>query len=481
MNDLVYDVLIVGGGIAGAVSAITAHDEGAEVLILEKKSELGGNCPITMGNILTPTKKDFVDYLEALSLKTTPREVFETFVDEALHNAEWVRQMGGEVIEYHPHGGTFPLVEQGPGFPNVRSSEYMVKYNVKGSKGEGSGGERLWNLVRRNLDQRSVDIMTETSVKEINKNEKGEVEGVVAETQGKQVFVKVRKAVILACGGYSNDPDTKWDFYPAKPVHFLGDPAGTGDGIKLGQKAGASLWHMTNMVSTIGFKAPEYEASFGICFHDKDFIYVDKHGRRYVDEASVEVHEFGREMAHLDTRVVEFPRLPTFAIFGEKCRTKGPLNTGAVGYNRNLYKWSRDNSEEVARGWIVKAENVSELAEKISVDEDSLQETVSKYNEYCKNGKDPEFNRPGKYLEPLSSPFYSIPIYPVLFCTQGGPRRDKEARVLDPDGRPIPRLYEAGELGSITGGLYQGGNSLSECIVFGKIAGRNAAGERPLN
>jgi succinate dehydrogenase/fumarate reductase flavoprotein subunit len=480
MEKIESEVVIIGAGIAGGVSAITAHDEGVQVLILEKRREPGGNCPITMGNILTPTKMEFVDYLETLSFKATDREILETFVKVALNNAEWIRKMGGDVVEYHPLSATYPLVERGPGFPKVKNAEHMVKYNVKGSRGEGSGGERLWNLVKRNLEQRSIKVMTNNEVKEILKNEQGEVVGVLAESQGKEISIKAKKAVILASGGYSNDPATKWDFYPAKPVVFLGDPGSTGDGIRLGQKAGAALWHMTNMVSTIGFQAPEYEAAFGICFHDKDFIYVDKYGKRYIDEVGVEVHEFGREMGFFDTQHVECPRIPTWSIFGEHCRKKGPLNTGAVGYNRNLYKWSMDNSEEIAKGWIIKAENVSELAKKIFVDEATLQQTIKEYNECCKDGKDPKFGRAEKYLAAIEAPFYAIPIYPALYCTQGGPRRDKEGRVLDPYGKPIPRLYETGELGSITGGLYQGGNSLSECIVFGQIAGKNAAGEKDL-
>jgi succinate dehydrogenase/fumarate reductase flavoprotein subunit len=479
MENIESEVVIIGGGIAGGVAAITANDDGAEVLILEKRPEAGGNCPITMGNILTPTKMEFVDYLETLSFKSTEREILEAFVKVALDNAGWVRKMGGDVIEYNPLSATYPLVERGPGFPQVKHAEYMVKYNVKGSRGEGSGGQRLWNLVKKNLAERSIKIMTDTEAKEIQKNQRGEVIGIIAESQGKQISIKAKKAVILACGGYSSDSATTWDFYPAKPVVFLGDPGSTGDGIRLGQKAGAALWHMTNMVSTIGFQAPEYKAAFGICFHDKDFIYIDRYGKRYIDEVGVEVHEFGREMGFFDTQRVEYPRIPTRAIFGEQCRKKGPLNTGAVGYNRNLYQWSKDNSEEVAKGWIIKAENVSELAKKISVEEAALQGTIEEYNQCCKEGKDTKFGRADKYLIAIEAPFYAIPIYPALYCTQGGPRRDKEGRVLDPDGKPIPRLYEAGELGSITGGLYQGGNSLSECIVFGQIAGRNASAEKP--
>ena len=479
MENIECDVLIVGAGTSGSVAAITAHDSGAKVLVLEKMPVAGGNCPITGGNMLTPTKMEFVDYLETLSFRTTERDILETFVKAAMDNGEWIRKMGGEVVVFKPLQVGHPGLEAGPGFPQVKHSEYMVKYNVKGTEDEGPPGQRLWNLLKTNLEQRSIEIMVDTDVKEIVKDQKGEVCGVVAESKGKRVSMKSKKAVILACGGYENDPTTKWDFYPAKPIHSLGSPGNTGDGIRLGQKAGAALWHMTNMASTIGFKAPEYEAAFSICFFSEDFIYVDRYGKRFIDEIGVEVHEFGREMSYFDTRRIEYPRIPTWSIFGEQTRRRGPLNTGTVGYNRTLYKWSPDNSAEIAKGWIIQAKSIAELANRISVDGVNLENTIERYNESCKLGNDPEFCRAKENLMAIEGPpYYAIQIWPVLYCTQGGPRRDKDARVLDPDGKPIPRLYEAGELGSVTGGLYQGGNSLAECIVFGQIAGRNAANEK---
>jgi len=157
-----------------------------------------------------------------------------------------------------------------------------------------------------------------------------------------------------------------------------------------------------------------------------------------------------------------------------------PLYTGATGFNRDLYKWSEDNSAEIARGWIAQARTIAELADRISVDRPNLEETIAKYNEYCRAGQDPEFGRARENLTAIEGPpYYAIELWPSLLNTQGGPRRDKEARVVDPDGKPIPRLYAAGELGSIWGFLYQGANNIGECIVFGQIAGRNAAAEEP--
>ena len=76
-------------------------------------------------------------------------------------------------------------------------------------------------------------------------------------------------------------------------------------------------------------------------------------------------------------------------------------------------------------------------------------------------------------------PFSGAPIWPIVSNTQGGPAHDAEQRVLDAFGSPIPRLYEAGEIGSVFGHLYMSGGNLAECFVGGRIAGLAAAAEKP--
>jgi len=74
-------------------------------------------------------------------------------------------------------------------------------------------------------------------------------------------------------------------------------------------------------------------------------------------------------------------------------------------------------------------------------------------------------------------PYYAIKLWPCLVNTQGGPRRNGKAQIPYPDGRAIPRLYSAGEMGSLYGLLYQGAGNLGECLAFGRIAAREAAKE----
>ena len=121
-----------------------------------------------------------------------------------------------------------------------------------------------------------------------------------------------------------------------------------------------------------------------------------------------------------------------------------------------------------------------ELAAMINLPADVLDATVSRFNTFAQNHKDEDFGRDAGSLGSLqTAPFYAIELTPSFVNTQGGPRRNENAQVIDRNGTPIPRLYSAGELGSIYANLYQGGGNVGECFAFGRIAGRNVAQETP--
>lgn len=477
--DMECDVVIVGWGAAGTAAAVTAHMEGAQVLILEKMAEGGGNTRVSGGNIIIPADRRFIDYLETLSFKTVSRDILEVFVNNAMKNGDWIKEMGGELQVFMPLEVSYPAVSPGASFPQIDGAETVVKYNIKGSAEEGKPSQRLWKFFAGLVVKKGIRVSTSTAAKELISDTDGEIIGVMAEKEGGTINIKARKAVVLTCGGYENQPEMRWDYLPAKPVVFLGTPANSGDGIKMVQKVGADLWHMTRLACAAGFKAPGFEAAFPVNFLNEGFIFVDKYGRRFIDEAGIETHEYYRALSEFDVEKVEFPRVPMWAIFDEQTRRNGPVSRGTAGYNRDLYSWSLDNSTEVAKGWIIQGKTAVELATKMAIAPEALEHTINRYNEYCNAGKDADFGRAREDLRVLRPPFYAIQLWPALINTQGGPRRDKESRVLDPDGQPIPRLYAAGELGSIWGYLYQGACNIGEALVFGRIAGRNAAREKP--
>jgi 3-oxosteroid 1-dehydrogenase len=222
-------------------------------------------------------------------------------------------------------------------------------------------------------------------------------------------------------------------------------------------------------------------------------MFVDKRGKRFTNER-FKVHSFGYELTNYDCYALCYPKVPCFWIFDETRRNLAPLASylGACNPPGGMmgdifYKWSENNQVEIDRGWIMKADTIEELARKIIADPDSnglmiestLRETLNQYNQYCHNGEDLAFHKPKDFLQPLENPpYYAVKLWPGGPNTQGGPLRDVKGRVMHVDGHPIPRLYSAGELGSVWGMLYQGGSNVAECFVFGRISGANAAAEK---
>ncbi|MFF2079092.1 FAD-dependent oxidoreductase [Kitasatospora sp. NPDC058162] len=482
--DAETDVIVIGYGFAGAVTAITAHDAGAEVTVLEKMAQPGGNSRVSGGNCVIPRDSDeavesFTDYLTELCFGTTPRDVVEAIVREARTLVKWCADLGGDlhIPEQLIVAGTYPRTVKGPGFPKVPGGQGTFdKYCLRGDA-DVPPSLRLWNLLSANVAERAIDVRLRTAAQELITDDAGAVVGVAAEVDGRRVTLRARRAVVMTCGGFENDPGLKQDHVPAKPLKFAGNPGNTGDGIRMAQGVGADLWHMSPTSTIIGFQAPEFEAAFGIFFPSDGFVYTDRHGRRYVNETGVELHEFTRVFAHFDTEEVEFPRIPSWGIFNEETRLAGPLTWNASGYNRDLYRWSPDNSAEIERGWIVRADSVEELAERLGVAVDELEATLGRYNAACASGVDTEFGRSAQTLKPIEAPYYAVPLHPTVLNTQGGARRDRNARVVDPYGEPIPRLYSAGEFGSAWGHLYQGASNITECLVTGRIAGAGAAAQ----
>ena len=111
--------------------------------------------------------------------------------------------------------------------------------------------------------------------------------------QGEKLLVKARKAVIMATGGFGANEALRKAHLPC-PFHYLGLSFAQGDGLIMAQKAGAALWHMLGICGQLGFKAPEYEAAFQTRMPSERFIFVDRDGKRFVDETNTKLHNVWR-------------------------------------------------------------------------------------------------------------------------------------------------------------------------------------------
>jgi hypothetical protein len=245
---------------------------------------------------------------------------------------------------------------------------------------------------------------------------------------------------------------------------------------------GADLWHMNQMIGrAIGhFELPDGQSwNFVIGIHPPGYAITDRDGRRFADEFSQAQmkHGFYYQLLAFDSEAREYPRIPCYWFFDQRRMAAGPLTAPQAGVSGvGYYRWSDDNSREIAQGWIHSGDTIEAVAAAAGVrDPDAAARTIRKYNEACRSGQDP-FGRPADTLIPIDSPpYYCVPLYPGGSNTCGGPRRNEHAQVLDTFGAPIPGLYAAGELGEAVGLLYPAdGSNLSESQCFGQIAAETA-------
>ena len=486
------EIAVLGFGLAGGAAAITAHDAGAKVIILEKQESEShqSNSSLSGAMFLCPDDVDAaIRYMEQLSkidedLSWTDSDTIKIWAQYTAQNKDWLEKLGGRIV---PTGrvGEHPQVE---GYKNIK---------VYSCAGMGWG---MMKLIEQNLTERSIPILYGTPASRLLTNVSGEVIGVRATRQGEDFNIRTSKAVILTTGGFEYNEDMKLNNLKIYPSYFTGTPANTGDGIIMAQEIGASLWHMNCISGGAVGKVADFPVAFKVDFskrktlsqHEKGasvddtcgYIVVNKFGQRFTNEV-IKSHSFYYALTECDTHNLEFTRVPSYWIFDSRRMKVGNLPSlyAAILRKSVNYSWSWDNQKEVDQGWIIQGNSVGELADNLKLDAAVLENTVSAYNESCKNRQDNEFHRPAHCLIPLDEPpYYAFPLWPGGPNTQGGPRRNSRGQILNTGHKPIPRLYGAGECGSIYGMYYPAtGGNLAECIAFGRIAAENAVLETDMS
>jgi succinate dehydrogenase/fumarate reductase flavoprotein subunit len=463
------DVVVLGCGGAGAVAAITAYDTGAKVIVVEK-GEFGGNTCLATMAFLCPTNNPLArEHIKALSFGRLGDDVIDAYVEWTSKNVEYIEQLGGEVETCFP-GASFSLL---PG------SETMLRYRVRARADGELGGESLWNLLSKNLQQRNIPVHRHTIATRIIRSD-DEVVGIATQKKERRFNIRARKAVVLATGGFEYNEELKREFLPAYPIFAYGNAGNTGDGIRLAQELGADLWHMNAVAAPMGYKFPEFQSAFIMRMPAYGYIIVDQNGNRFCNETGLEHYSMWMSVTSFDTESLRFARIPSYLIFDERTRLTGPITRVGHGANR-AYRWSADNSEEVRREWIQSGNSPSQLASKLGSKAEQLTDTLESYQNACRIGTDEKFGRSKETLVGFDGKHYGVPLWPCLLNTQGGPKRNARGEIIDVRGKPIKRLYGVGEMGSIWGFLYQSGGNLAECLGLGRMVGLNAAAELPLN
>jgi succinate dehydrogenase/fumarate reductase flavoprotein subunit len=491
------DVVVVGCGYAGAVASIEAHDRGARIRILEKMPDPGGISICSAGGVrVAEDAEDAFAYLQRTNGGTTPDLVLRTLADGMTEIGDYVRALGsvsGAVISQRPAAGNYPFpghetfgfvyVDSVPGFEPGQAYP-----QVRGSP----AGALLFKVVEDNLRQRGIQVTTRCAALRLVTDESGAVIGVIAAQAGGVTAIRARRGVILACGGFEADPALQAQFWQGQPVLSAAVRGNTGDGIRMAQHLGADLWHMWHYHGSYGFKHPDPAYPYGIRTKRlpdwlpgvgprgdvaMSWIVVDRDGKRFMNEYHPYLQDTGARPLELYAPERQmFPRIPCWLVTDEAGRKRYPLGRPTFHDRDVSFDWSADNRREIELGILKSAPSLDALAAIMAIDPAALEATVAQWNGFCAAGSDGDFARPPTSMVALAEPpFYAAQLWPVVSNTQGGPRHDERQRIIDVFGAPIPRLFAAGELGSVFGHLYMSGGNLAECFIGGRIAGREAA------
>ena len=451
MQDNDYDVIIIGAGGAGLAASITAAEAGARVLLVDADGKTGGSTALSGGVFYAAgtslQRQAGVDdsaealyryYLHINQYKLDPALVRRLCFDAA-PVFEWLISLGVD----------FPL-------ENLYCSG--VDKIRRGHRARGHGAEIAAALAAR-VSALGIDIALQTRVSELHMDG-GRVAGIVVEG----VTVSAG-AVVMATGGFGANPAMLAELYPTAAAEgdrawYIGTPHAQGDGIAMGRGIGAGVTRPDRglLLLTPNF-AKELET-----YLPPWLMHVTHEGRRFVDESC--------EYSILAELLREQTGGECFAIFDEAARQ---ASTAVPAPN-----WSADRlAHFIANGPILRADTLPELARLAGIDAATLVTSATQMNEDAANGEDAHFFKDAKHLRPITTPpFHAVRIRPSIVCWTGtGLRIDPEARVLGTGDRPINGFFAAGEAtGGMFGPCYAGGGaSLGNAIIFGRIAGINAA------
>lgn len=451
-------VVVVGAGIAGLSAAVAAAEEladvpGASVTVLERadRHESGGNSRWTsayfrLEDVYEPGESFVQDVLD-FSGGRTPSWYAETLVEHLPETMEWI---------------------QGHGVRFRRLPTYFINSNRPRLQPVG-GGEGLLDALRPAAERLGVRFLYRTTAEGLLCDDHGAVVGVAAEGDDGPVRLDA-SAVILACGGFEGDPeslrtelgDGAESLIPIAP----GVGFNQGEGIRMALAAGArraGQWDGFH-AEPVDPRSKDPEALVMVFPYG---ILVNAGGERFVDEGRGTVDETYESTARA---VWSQPGGTAYFITDQHLKA--------------VTAWDRGVLTSVRP---VTADSVADLAGALGLPADRLARTVEEYNAAVTDG---EFDwlrpdgRRAEGIEPPKSnwalpldrpPFVAYPVACAIVFTFGGLDTDARGRVVREDGNPVYGLYAAGECTGVYYHKYPGGTSVLRGMVFGRIAGRDAA------
>ncbi len=494
-DDATYttDIVIVGAGGAGMTAALTAAEKGANVIILESQAAVGGNSVratggmnaadtpaqdenefgesagvektlktarttyadnVTITKLAEEVEKQWADYQanpvgyfdsdELMELDTmiggkgiNNPELVEELADESADGVEWLKKYGIDLTSVGSFGGA-----------SVKRIHRPV--NAEG-KTIAVGSYMIPLLEKACEENDKISIQLETTATTILTDENGKAVGVKAVgATGNEVTVNA-KAVILATGGFGANLDMVAELVPALKGFMTTNAAGAqGQGIEMAQALGAATVDMNQIQihPTVQF---DTAALITEGLRGDGAVLINAEGKRFIDEVGTRDVVSAAEIAQ--------PGSYSYLVVDQAMLDKSSVIAGYV-----------------KRGFVFQGNTYEELAEALGVDAATFAETMNTWNTYVEAKNDPDFGRTS-FAQPLNTaPYYAIKVTAGVHHTMGGLVINTDTEVLKDDGTAIAGLYAAGEVtGGVHGANRLGGNAVADFVVFGRIAGEEAA------
>jgi fumarate reductase flavoprotein subunit len=430
--DVSADVVVIGGGSAGLTAATYAAAAGKKVILVEKLSILGGTSTYSIESFgaseslvhknlgVAATWQTNYNALVAANPRGKP-EAFEILARNNGAAADWLRGIGA----------LLPVA----GSPT----------SVAPSREVGKMGVAITGALIAQAKKSGVELRLNTRATDLVVSG-GAVSGVKVQNPSGSYTISA-KSVVIASGGFAANNELVSQYKGhLRGYGFSSSPGATGDGQRMAEAVGARLNDMDYIRVNFTYHTREGVVYYTGSLANTGGVFVNNDGVRVVNEGGG--YGVGPTVAEQ---------------YGGQ---------GWMIFDRSIIDSSQDVREYYELGLYESAPTLEALADKIGVNKANLLKTIENYKGYVVAGRDPEFNRALLTMTFDEAPFYACKFTCHVQGTFGGISTDTNTRVLKSDGSVIPGLYAAGECASV--GTY-GANPMAVNIVFGRIAGQNAA------
>ena len=448
-DDLTTNVVVVGGGMAGMISALAAAEKGADVILIDKMSFLGGNLLLAGGGLGTVGAETVdenddlqrtLDYFKEVN-ETSERQPDYDFIEKMLPET-------GRAIDWLTN-------DFGLEHTSTDRGDY-VRTNF------GGNGAVFTDSLTKLLEKEGVTVLLNTKGEHILM-EDGKAAGMEVSNRSGSYKIYADK-VIVATGGASHDWDRMVEANPElETIDFYDEAAvsSTGDGFNMMEEIGAQMDVGPYIKSAYPDVSPVFAYTYANSPTQQNELVVNADGERVANESPYNQMYFNKQMLRQASSAY-------YAIFDE--------SKMADYFLSDVQKLVERDDNTI----VVKADTLEELAKKMDVDADTLRATFDHYQEVCKNGVDDAFGKDASHLIAYEDgPLYAVRVYPASWGTIGGCVTNDNFQVLNENGDVIDNLFAVGEMSTarLFGDYYFGGFSLGFYTAAGHIAAETAVAE----